>query len=75
MPAIIGVFFIMVMVGMVNPYEIISNLEVNTSTDEKPIQFREVSSEDSEIRTEQFLQIPSETITTIQNGTQVILEP
>ncbi len=73
-PLIISGFFILVVVGIVNPYEVISNFEVNTSTEEKLIQLREIPTDDSAKQTEQFLEIPSEAIAKIQNGS-VVLEP
>ena len=73
-PLIISGFFILVVVGIVNPNEVISNFEVNTSTEEKLIQLREIPTDDSAKQTEQFLEIPSEAIAKIQNGS-VVLEP
>jgi len=73
-PLIISGFFILVVVGIVNPYEVISNFEVDTSTEEKLIQLREIPTDDSAKQTEQFLEIPSEAIAKIQNGS-VVLEP
>ncbi len=73
-PLIISGFFIHVVVGIVNPYEVISNFEVDTSTEEKLIQLREIPTDDSAKQTEQFLEIPSEAIAKIQNGS-VVLEP
>jgi hypothetical protein len=74
-PLIISGFFILIVFGIINPYEIVSNFESDTSTEDKLIQFREVPTDDSVIRTEQFLEIPSEGIQKIQNGSEVILEP
>jgi hypothetical protein len=74
-PLIISGFFILVVVGIVNPYEVISNFEVNTSTEEKLIQLREIPTDDRAKQTEQFLEIPSEAIVKIKNGSEVVLEP
>ncbi len=74
-PIFIAGFFILIVVGIVNPYEIASNFEIEQTTEDKSIQLREIPSDNSAIRTEQFLEIPSETIEKIQNGTKVTLEP
>ena len=74
-PLIISAFFILIVFGIVNPYDLASNIEIDTSTEDKSIQFREVPSDDSTIRSEQFLEIPSDAIQKIQNGTNVVLEP
>lgn len=74
-PIIIGCFFVLVVVGFVNPYEIASNLEFEPDTKDKSIQLREIPSDNKAIRTEQFLEIPSEALEKIQNGTKVTLEP
>ena len=74
-PIIIGGFFLLIVVGIVNPYEIASNFEIEPSAEDKSIQFREIPSDNSAIRTEQFLEIPSEAIEKIQNGTKVASEP
>ncbi len=74
-PLIISAFFIFVVFGIVNPYEIASNFEVDTYTEEKSIQFGEIPTDDTTIRTERFLEIPSDGIEKIQNGTKVVLEP
>lgn len=74
-PLIISGFFILVVGGIVNPYEIASNFEIEQSTEDKSIQFREITSDNNAIKTEQFLEIPSEVIEKIQNGTKVVLEP
>jgi hypothetical protein len=36
---------------------------------------REIPTDDIVVKTEQFLEIPSDTIDKIQNGTKVVLEP
>jgi hypothetical protein len=74
-PLIISAFFILVVFGIVNPYEIASNFEIDTSTEDKSVQFREIPTDDIVVKTEQFLEIPSDTIDKIQNGTKVVLEP
>ena len=52
-PLIISGFFIFVVIGIVNPYEVISNFEVETP-EKKSIQLREIPSDDKAIRMEQF---------------------
>ena len=74
LPAIIGSFFILVAVGVVNPYDLASNFGADTPTEDRSVQLREIPSEDTTIKTEQFVKIPSETIERIQNNT-VVLEP
>ena len=74
-PLIISGFFIFVVIGIVNPYEVISNFEVETPTEKKSIQLREIPSDDKAIRMEQFLEIPPESIEKIQNSSEVVLEP
>ena len=75
LPLIISSFSILIVVGIVNPYDVASNFEVGSSTEDKSIQLREIPPEDSIIRSEQFLKIPSENIERIQNGSEVMLEP
>lgn len=74
-PLIISAVFILIVVGIVNPHEIASNFEIDTSTEDKSIQFKEIPSDDSAIRSEQFVEIPSDVIEKIQNGSKVGLEP
>lgn len=74
-PLIISAFFILVVFGIVNPYDVVSNFEVEPSTEDKSIQLREVPMDDTVIRSEQFLEIPSNSIEKIQNSSEIILEP
>ena len=73
-PLIISGFFILVAIGIVNPYGVFSNFEADTPTEEKSIQLREIPTDESAKQMEQFVEIPSEDIEKIQNSS-VVLEP
>jgi len=74
-PLAISAFFLMVLVGGINPYNIISNVVSDTSNGEKLIQLRETPTDDKAIKDEQFKEIVPDIKENIHNNTKVLKEP
>lgn len=74
-PLAISVFFIIVLVGGINSYDMISNVVSDTPNGEKSIQLIQTPTEDKAIKNEQFKEIIPDVKENIHNNTKVLLEP
>ncbi len=71
----ISVFFIIVLVGGINSYDMISNVVSDTSNGEKSIQLIQTPTDDKAIKNEQFKEIIPDVKENIHNNTKVLQEP
>jgi len=74
-PLAISAFFIIVLVGGINSYDMISNVVSDTSNGEKSVQLIQTPTEDKAIKNEQFKEIIPDVKENIHNNTKVLQEP
>jgi len=74
-PLAISAFFIIILVGGINPYDMISNVVSDTSNGEKSIQLRQTTTDDKAIKNEQFKEIIPDVKENIHNDTKILQEP
>jgi len=74
-PLAISVFFIIVLVGGINYYDMISNVVSDTSKGEKSIQLIQTPTDDKAIKNEQFKEIIPDVKENIHNNTKILQEP
>ncbi len=74
-PLAISVFFIIVLVGGINSYDMISNVVSDTSKGEKSIQLIQTPTDDKAIKNEQFKEIIPNVKENIHNNTKILQEP
>ena len=74
-PLAISAFFIIVLVGGINLYDMISNVVSDTSNGEKSIQLRQTPTDDKANKNEQFKEIIPDLKENIHNNTKVLQEP
>ncbi len=74
-PLAISALFLIILVGGINPYDIISNISSDISNEEKFIQLRQTPTDDKAIKDEQFKEIIPDIKENIHNNTKVLIEP
>jgi len=74
-PLAISAFFLILFVGGINPYDMISNVASDISNGEKLIQLKETPTDEKAIKDEQFKEIIPDVKENLNNNTKVLQEP
>jgi len=74
-PLAISAFFLILFVGGINPYDVISNVVSDIPNGEKLIQLKQTPTDDKAIKDEQFKEIIPDVKENLHNNTKVLQEP